>query len=321
MNKGNHLQTQHSRLTQRISNLFTQHLQALVFSLGQLWRKPLSSLLTAAVIGIALTLPAGFYVILTNAEKLTQDWDATIEVSAFLKIETTPSAIDNLINELQREELVGAVEHISREQALEEYKALSGFSDVLDMLDDNPLPALLLIDIANEFDHQNKLDVFLQELEQNKLVDSVVLDRQWLQRLQLIIKTLRRGVYIISALLAIGVLLIVGNTIRLNINNNRQEIEITKLFGGTNAFIQRPFLYSGFWYGLVGSSIALIFVSLSLWMLTQPINELANLYTNKIELHYLGAIEALTLIMIGSSLGLIGSWISVEQHIRQIEPQ
>ncbi len=298
-----------------------QHIQSLVFSLGQLWKKPFNTLLTCSVIGIALTLPTGFYVLLHNAERLTQNWDASIEVSAFLKPNIDQTIKDELIDELKTLKLVNDIIYMSEQDALEEYKSLSGFSNALDMLEENPLPAVLLIDIDNESKSIDSLDSFIKELETNEMIDTVVLDRQWLLRLQQIVEIIRKGVYIISALLAVGVLLIVGNTIRLNINNKRQEIEIIKLFGGTNGFIQRPFLYAGFWYGFIGSVIAVVFVGVSLILLMPSINHLAGLYSDTIDIAYLNILEIASLILIGSFLGLFGSWISVEQHIRQIEPQ
>ncbi len=321
MSKTNTIHPGKPQFDQRISAWFLHNLQALIFSLGQLWRKPFSSLLTAAVIGIALTLPTGFYVLLTNAERLTQDWGGSIEITAFLQHSTSQGTVQSLMNELRSEAEIEAVKFVSSEQALEEYKALSGFSEALDMLSENPLPSLLLIDITRNDLDQNQINTLLQRLKSQPEIELVIMDRQWLQRLQLIIETIRRSVYIISCILALGVLLIVGNTIRLNINTNRQEIEITKLFGGTNAFIQRPFLYSGFWYGLFGGLIAWLLVTVSLMLLIDPINQLTALYTNKIQITNLTLIEVLILIVVGSSLGLAGSWLSVEQHIRHIEPQ
>ena len=222
---------------------------------------------------------------------------------------------------LQQDKRVAEVTFMSQQQAMDEYKQLSGFSRALDMLDENPLPAVLLIDILNESEDQQAIENLTQELQQDEAIDTVVLDRQWLQRLQLIIETIRRAVVVISVLLALGVLLIVGNTIRLNINNNRREIEIIKLFGGTNGFIQRPFLYSGFWYGVFGGLLAWLLVSLSLWLLSGPIQDLAVLYQSQFALRHLGLLELLILLLAGGLLGLFGSWISVAQHIRHIEPQ
>lgn len=310
-----------NQFKRRVMNWLMSHLQAMVFSLGQLWRRPLSSLLTAAVIGIALTLPTGFYVLLQNAEQLIQDWDGTIEISAFLVKTEQSQAPEELIKQLSEADIVSRVEYLSEQQALAEYKSLSGFSDALDILQENPLPALLLIDLNIDQDDNAAVETFVTQLEQEPLIENVVLDRQWLSRLQQIVHTLRRGVYIITALLAIAVLLIIGNTIRLNINTKRQEIEIIKLFGGTNDFIQRPFLYSGFWYGVVGSIIAIGLVGLSMWLLLPSIKQLIALYASSFQLQFLGFKQGLALAALGAGLGLIGSWISVEQHIRRIEPQ
>ncbi len=319
-NKSNNFNADKQQLAKRFNAWLVQNLQALISSLGQLWRKPLSSFLTTAVIGISLTLPAGFYVLLNNAETLTQSWDGSVQLTVFLKTEVSDTEGQVLAEKLKQDIAIKEILFVSRDEAMAEYRGLSGFSNALDLLDENPLPSLLLIRPEIDDPNSGDAEALLNRLQTMSEVDLAIMDRQWLKRLHLIIETIKRGVYIIAVLLALGVLLIVGNTIRLGILNNRQEIEITKLFGGTNAFIQRPFLYTGFWYGIIGSFIAWILISLSLLILEQPIGELAQLYSSNFQLIGLSFSEILLLMLSGSLLGLIGSWISVEQHIRAIEP-
>lgn len=318
--KSSNFNADKQQLGNRLNAWLVQNLQALISSLGQLWRKPLSSILTAAVIGISLTLPAGFYVLLNNTQSLTQSWGGSVQLTVFLKTEINEADGKALGDKLGQDKDIKEVRFVTRDEALAEYKSLSGFSNALDMLDENPLPSLLLLRPKNDDPDSGDAEALLNRLQSMPEVEFAMMDRQWIKRLHLIIETIKRGIYIIALLLAIGVLLIVGNTIRLGILNNRQEIEITKLFGGTNAFIQRPFLYTGFWYGILGSLIAWILISLSLTILERPIAELAQLYSSDFKLIGLNLGEILLLMLCGSALGLIGSWISVAQHIRSIEP-
>jgi cell division transport system permease protein len=165
------------------------------------------------------------------------------------------------------------------------------------------------------------IQALAKRLKQNPAVEFTQLDRQWLQRLYGIMHIIGRGVLILGVALALAVVLVVGNTIRLAIQNRRQEIVVIKLIGGTNAFIRRPFLYTGFWYGLFGGIIALILVELALWTINGPVENLAGLYASRFYLHNLDIWTIFTLLLLSVSLGLAGSWLAVGRHLREIEPR
>lgn len=306
-----------SQLRQKISSWFIDNLRALISSLGQLSRNPVGSLLTISVIGISLTLPAGFYVLLENARVLTKDWQGGAQISVFLQHTISEDEALQYVQELLQRSDIRQARYVSSEAALQEYRELSGFADALDALERNPLPALILVEPRLNGVDTEKLAL---QLEANDIVELAVLDQKWLQRLFVIIEIVERLIYVFSSLLAIAVLLIIGNTIRLGIYNRRQEIEIIKLFGGANSFIQRPFLYSGFWYGLAGSVMAWLLVSACLGFLQVPIQTLAALYSSQFQLIGIGLTQGLILLASGSGLGLAGSWIAVQRHIREIEP-
>ncbi len=306
-----------SQLRQKISSWFIDNLRALISSLGQLSRNPVGSLLTISVIGISLTLPAGFYVLLENARVLTKDWQGGAQISVFLQHTISEDEALQYVQELLQRSDIRQARYVSSEAALQEYRELSGFADALDALERNPLPALILVEPRLNGVDTEKLAL---QLEANDIVELAVLDQKWLQRLFVIIEIVERLIYVFSSLLAIAVLLIIGNTIRLGIYNRRQEIEIIKLFGGANSFIQRPFLYSGFWYGLAGSVMAWLLVSACLGFLQAPIQTLATLYSSQFQLIGIGLTQGLILLASGSGLGLAGSWIAVQRHIREIEP-
>jgi len=304
-----------------IKTYFMRHAQVFFYSLGQLWRTPFAMLMTAAVIGIALALPTGLHVLLNNAQVLSGGWDGVAKLSVFLKTSVSDTQARQLRNHIRQLPEVEEVEYISRKQALAEFKRQSGFGDALTALDDNPLPAVLVVTPKLQNNDAKTIQGLADRLKQDKAVEFTQLDRQWLQRLYGIMHIIGRGVIILGAALALAVLLVVGNTIRLAIQNRRQEIVVVKLIGGTDAFIRRPFLYTGFWYGLFGGIIALILVELALWLINGPVENLAGLYASSFALHKLDMGTITTLLILSILLGLGGSWLAVGRHLREIEPR
>ena len=297
-----------------------RHLQVFFYSLGVLSRSPFATLMTTAVIGIALALPSGLHVVLQNAQQLSGGWDGAAQISLFLKRTVPEEEANRLARQIQNLPEVASVNYISRSEALQEFQRLSGFGDALQALKDNPLPSVLVIHPTANASTPAATEKLLQRLQAYPPVDVAQLDMQWVKRLYVIMELVRRGVVVLAALLALAVLLVVGNTIRLAIQNRRDEIVVMKLIGGTDGFIRRPFLYTGFWYGLFGGVIAWLLVSLSLSILRDPVERLTGLYQSKFELS--GLDITTTGVLIGTSilLGLAGSWLAVGRHLRDIEP-
>ncbi len=307
-------------LTRGLHIWLLRHLQVFFYSLGQLSRHPFATLMTAAVIGIALALPAGLHVILKNAQQVSGGWDGAAKISLFLKKSVNDRQARTLQTRLRKLPEVGQVRYISRDQALEEFQRLSGFGEALDALEDNPLPSVLVIQPGLAASQPARTRQLLEKLRTYPEVDIANLDMQWVKRLYAIMDMVRRGVLVLAVLLAMAVLLVVGNTIRLAIQNRRAEIVVMKLIGGTDAFIRRPFLYTGFWYGLFGGLIAFVLVSLSFSVLSGPIERLAGLYQQQFVLSGLDFSSALLLFGASILLGLGGSWLAVGRHLRDIEP-
>jgi len=294
-----------------------QHLQAIVFSLGQLCRNPIASFLTASVIGISLALPAGFFIILENTRHITSGWGGSVEITAFLKMDVDDDAARKLAGKLASRSDIEKVDLVTSEQALKEYRQLSGFTHALD---ENPLPSLLLIKPELGDYSEKTAEEFLAILQAVPEIENAQYDQQWVKRLNAIIGIIQRIVVMLAVFLGMAVLIIIGNTIRMLIYHRRSEIEVAKLFGATDGFIQRPFLYSGFWYGMFGGIIAWVLITISLLLLQEPADSLAQLYASNFKLIGLTIKEAFLLILSGILLGLIGSWISVQRHLRAIEP-
>jgi cell division transport system permease protein len=304
----------------RLDIWLMRHLQVALSSLGRLTRSPLSTLMTSAVIGIALALPAGLYLMLDNVERLSGDWDGAATISLFLQQNTSPESQEQLAVGLGLDPEISRVRSISRQQALEEFRLLSGFSDAIEALEENPLPPLLIVEPAQSSASPEAVQTLADRLGALPGVDFAQLDLQWVRRFHSITEIARRGVFILTSLLSLAVLLIIGNTIRLEIQNRHAEIEITKLIGGTDAFIRRPFLYNGAWYGLFGGLIAWLMILVSTWLLAGPVAQLAGLYESDFRLGGMGLAALLGLIGSSTLLGLAGSWIAVGRHLSGIEP-
>jgi len=289
-------------------------------SLHRVLQHPWSSLLTWLVIGIALALPVGLHVALDNAQLVSADWDSPAQISLFLKMDVSEKEARQLELELAGSDIVGSTVLVLKDAALEEFREMSGFSDVLTSLDKNPLPNLIIISPVTDLGSEAVL-VLQGELLARPEVDQAVLDMEWLQRLNSVMELGRRIVLAVGSMLVLGVALILGNTIRLAIENRREEIIIVKLVGGSNAFVRRPFLYTGLWYGVGGGIIAALLVALSLWVLEEPARNLAGLYQSEFTLRGLGVMGGLNLVILGGLLGLFGAALAVSRHLSRIEPR
>ena len=312
--------TFNSELKRRFDMWLLQHAQAFIFSLGQYIKHPISNILTTAVIGISLALPASFYLLLDNVRYASSSWDGSVQITLFLQTDVDESHAAEFANILSSDSNIRETVLIKRDDALAEYQKLSGFSEALNTLDENPLPNVVLVKPSLDSTDEAETEALIKQLEAMPEVDSAQYDSRWLKRLLYLLDIVNRLIVILSTLLAIAVLLIIGNTIRLSIHNRRSEIEITKLFGGTDSFIQRPFLYSGLWYGVFGGIIAWLLITISMQTLHGPVKQLANLYASNFQLIGLGFGNSVILLASGIALGLFGSWIAVKRHLRAIEP-
>ena len=300
---------------------FAHHLYVWFFSLGQIARTPLPSLMTAAVIGIALALPTGLYLLLENVQYISRDWGGAAQISLFLNKNLTEVQVHKLAEQLLQRPDIATIRIITPAEALEEYRALSGFGEALSALKENPLPPVLVVQPATPQTDFTASEAVLDSLSQLKEVEVAQFDMLWLKRLYAMIEIVRRGIWILASLLSLAVLLVIGNTIRLSIYNRREEIEIYKLVGATDAFIRRPFLYVGFWYGLSGGLIAWLLVNLSFWLLQAPVKKLTALYYSQFELVTLDLFSSSVLLLTGALLGLAGAGLAIGYHLKDIQPR
>ncbi len=299
----------------------TRHAQALLGSLGRLVRSPFATFLTVLVIGLALALPLALELVVTNAGAATGGLVDTIDVSVYFKQGVPLSRVRELAGEARKRPGVGEVTVISADDALKEFREYSGFGAALQALQQNPLPHVLHVRPAAAAMSASALAALKSYFTGWPEADTVQVDSEWVQRLNAILEVLRRVLLVAAALLGVGVLAMVGNTVRLEIQNRRAEIEVVKLVGGSNAFVRRPFLYTGVLYGLAGALIAWSLILCALLALARPIATLAHLYGSGYVLTGPDARQVVWLLGGGAALGWLGAWLSATRHLRRIEPR
>ncbi len=298
-----------------------RHTQTLVGSLGRLWTQPFATLLTILVIGIALALPACLHVLVQNVRAASGGWGNALDISVYMKTDATLEQAKQAQKRIEQRRDVEEVTLVEADAALAEFRKSSGFGEALDALKDNPLPHALVVRPAEEFRDPATVDGLTAELRKIDGVDIVQLDTAWVSRFNAILDVVRRVVLLAAGLFALGILVIVGNTIRLDIENRRDEIEVTKLVGGSDGFVRRPFLYNGVWYGLGGGLVAWLTVTVVIALLGEPVQRIAGLYGSSFQLQGLGLEGSAVLLAGGVVLGWLGSFIAATKEIRGIEPK
>ncbi|WP_108652777.1 permease-like cell division protein FtsX [Dongshaea marina] len=304
------------------SGFFQRFRSQLSQGLAELWQTPVTSLMTIAVLGVSLCLPACFHLIVKNATSVAQQWQTPTQITLFLQKDLTDQQTDSFVSEVKQLPGVERVEFISKQQALSDFRQQSGLGKALSYLDDNPLPAVLLVFPDAQHRSATAADKLRDRLVANtQQVDEGRLDVQWLQRLHGILSVIERIILIVELLLLLTLILIVANTMRLNILSHREEIEVLKLVGASDRFIMSPFLFKGFWYGTIGGLLAWILTNIATVILADRVQDLASLYQSQFHLLGLSLRESLWLIGSGIILSLVASFFTVRRHIRDIEPR
>jgi cell division transport system permease protein len=299
---------------------FSRHAQVLVGSLGRIMHQPFASLMTMSVIALALALPLLLNVFLQNARNATVNWNDAYNLSVYMDKRASAVRAQSLAKQLTKRDDVAAVRVITADQALAEFRSDSGFGKALDALADNPLPDTLIVTPTLAASTPAGTNALKAAIEAVSDVQTVQLDTEWVKRLHAILDILRRVVVLTGALLGVGIVLIVSNTIRLDILNRRAEIEVMKLVGASDGFARRPFLYSGIWYGLGGGILALLLVAFAAALLAHPVEHLALLYGSAFRLQGLKVLLAVEVLGAAVGLAWAGSWLAATRHICAIEP-
>ncbi|MFH2134981.1 MAG: permease-like cell division protein FtsX [Pseudomonadota bacterium] len=296
-----------------------EHLHVLHATLQRLWLTPAASLLNMTIIGIALSLPVGAYVLLKSVQQLASTVADAPQISAFMDAGKRDSELDTLKEKLESNDHIAKVEFVPRDAALQQLQKSTGVSDMIGDLPQNPLPDTFII-YPKQTDTA-AMESLYQELRSWKQFDHVQLDSAWIKKLDALLNLGRLATAILATTLSLALIAITFNTIRLQILTRRDEIEVTKLIGASDGFIRRPFLYFGLLQGLTGGVVAWLLVSASLWLLNGSLANLTQLYASDFQLHPLSLPDSLALFAFSGYLGWLGAWFSVSQHLWQIEPR
>ncbi|MEE4218967.1 MAG: permease-like cell division protein FtsX [Xanthomonadales bacterium] len=295
-----------------------QQLYSFFSSLGFLLSHRLGTLMTVLVLGIAMALPMGLYVGVKNLHALDLKQENWGTITAFLRVGVQQAGALELARNLAQQH-GAAAETVSPARGMEEFREASGFGQALDMFEDNPLPWVLHVTPpeARDAGIEASVAAVVTWLEQQEQVDFVQVDYKWLERLASLLDTGDALVTVLAVLLSLAVVVVVANTIRLDVSNRAGEIQVLNMVGASNGFIRQPFLYSGFWYGLMGAVLALLLLHGSLVYLQVPLGRLLDAYGNTFEVRGLGVFGTAIVLFGGGGLGLLGSWAAVRRHLRQ----
>ncbi|PPT66132.1 permease-like cell division protein FtsX [Xanthomonas arboricola] len=300
----------------RVGVWIDHHLHSIAFSLGRAMRKPWATLLTIVVMALALALPLGLSIALDNVKLLAGSVQQSREINLFLKVEIGAEAAQALAGELRARPDVARVALRTPAQGLTELRESAKLDEAIDALGDNPLPTLLVVTPSETADDAQLAGV-LQALPQ---ADQVQHDALWRKRLDGWLHFGERLVQVLSALLGVGAVLVVGNTVRLDIQSRREEIGVLQLLGASDGFIRRPFLYLGAWYGLGAGAVALALIAASGLALRAPLAILADSYGSSFTLHGLDLLHS-ALVLVGTLvLGWLGAWLVTGHFLRQTRP-
>jgi cell division transport system permease protein len=298
-----------------------RHLQALLGSLGRLARSPVSTILTLLVIALALALPTSLRLLVANAQLATGNFANAVDVSVYLKTDVPLAKAQQLAQAAGQRADVAAVTVIPADKGLEDFRTYSGFGEALQALKENPLPHVLHVRPRAEDVSAAALESLRRYFSAWPEVQLVQVDSEWVMRFNAILEVLRQLLLIAAALLGLGVLAVIGNTIRLEIQGRRAEIEVTKLVGGSNSYVRRPFLYTGVLYGVGGALLAWGIVAIAVAVLGDSVATLARLYGSRYVLRGPSRDDIGILLGAGAVLGWLGAWISAARHLRSIEPR
>ncbi|HKB83189.1 MAG TPA: permease-like cell division protein FtsX [Burkholderiales bacterium] len=300
-------------------NWLLVHLDTLRESLARLARQPVASALNVIVIGIALSLPAGFYLGLNNLQTFSRQLSSDPQVSIFMAIDASPGEVAAVEHQLKSNSEIGRVEFITRDQALARLKRSAGLTDVLANLGRNPLPDAFVVTARSN--DPSALETLRDQVRKWPKVEHVQLDAEWARRLDAALNVGRMLVTLLAVLLSVALVAVTFNTIRLQILTRRDEIEVSKLIGATNPFIRRPFLYFGAVQGLAGGFAAGAIVALAVLVLNVQLADLSGLYGTLLKLEWPSVDDTMILLGFSAALGWLGAWLSVSRHLWLIEPR
>ncbi|WP_312240513.1 permease-like cell division protein FtsX [Pantoea sp.] len=294
---------------------------ALRGTLSDMWRQPLATLLTVMVIAISLTLPSVCYMVWKNVSQAATQWYPAPQLTVYLSKTLDDSAAENVATQLKQLDGVDNVNYLTREEALSEFRNWSGFGGAMDMLEQNPLPAVAIITPKLNFQNSDTMQNLRERVAKVDGVDEVRMDDSWFARLAALTGLVGQVAAMIGILMVVAVFLVIGNSVRLSIFARRDTINVQKLIGATDGFILRPFLYGGALLGLSGALLSLILSEVLVLRLQTVVAHVAAVFGTTFTLEGFSWDEALLLLLIAAMIGWIAAWLATAQHLRRFTPQ
>lgn len=307
-------------LAKKLKSLLSYHLQAALESFNYLWARPVATSITVTVIASALALPALFWVFTDNVSELTENWQHGGSLTVYLKSDLTKQQEQAVLDAVQKTEHVGSSTFKSPDEGLSELTHQEGMKDIMQYLPKNPLPAVIEVTPSADLSAPSAIEAFASQLKSITNVNEVKIDMEWLRRLHAIVAFSSQIAHTLFALLALAVMLIIANTLRLSIQNQHEEIQILKLIGAQDTYIIRPFLYSGIWYGIAGAIVAQFLVNLIVLSLGSVVDNLASVYQMHYPLTGMSISQILLLLLFAIILGWLAACLSVKRQLAAIEP-
>lgn len=303
----------------KCQSLIMQHRHACARSFMQLWKTPVATFITLGVIAIVMALPLGLYWVSTNVNSVTASWDKGGELTLFLQESLSQDASLKLQKQISGKSGVKHVQYKSPEQALNEFQSMTQMGDVLVALDNNPLPGVMIVEPV--FTDVNQLQLLKTDLSKMPEVTMIQLDIAWVQRLNAFLGMLDQVVLSLAILLGLGLLFVVGNTTRTGIAQHQQEMLVAKLVGATDSYVCRPFLYTGFWYGLLGAVLSLLVLAIMGYSLAPPLDRLLQSYDSQWHPEFLGGAAIVSTLGLAILISMFGAWLAVWRYLYQIQPR
>lgn len=290
-------------------------------TLSEIWRQPLATLLTVMVIAISLTLPSVCFLVWKNVSQAAEQWYPAPQLTVYLSKTLDDTAAENVVAALKQEEGVDSVNYLSREEAMGEFRNWSGFGGALDMLEQNPLPAVAIITPKLNFQSADTMQTLRDRVTKVGGVDEVRMDDSWFARLAALTGLVGQVAAMIGVLMVIAVFLVIGNSVRLSIFARRDTINVQKLIGATDGFILRPFLYGGALLGFLGAVLSLVLSQVLVLRLETVVSQVATVFGTAFTLHGLAWDESLLLLLVAAMIGWVAAWLATSQHLRRFTPQ
>ena len=287
--------------------------------LADLLRRKFATLLTVLVIAVSLTIPTVSYLLWKNIHHATTQFYPESELTVYLHKNLSEEDANLVVEKIRQQEGVESLNYISRQESLNEFRHWSGFNEELDVLDDNPLPAVVMIKPTKAFNESQQRNELRENLDKIKGVQEVRLDNDWLEKLTALTWLVAHVAIFCTVLMAVAVFLVIGNSIRADVYSNQANIEVMKLLGATDQFILRPFLYTGMIYAALGGFFACIFSSLTIGYFTGAVKYVTDIFAVNFNLNGLGLVEFLFLIVVCVIMGYIGAWLSATRYIRLLD--